>query len=55
MEAEEIVEAVVGIFIIFILIYALSDVIFTIQGTFWGILFIFASIVISVSYLISEI
>lgn len=55
MEPEGIVEAVVGIIIILILISALSDVIFSIQGRFWGILFIIASIVISVSYLISEI
>jgi hypothetical protein len=55
MELEAVFGAAVGSLVILILIYALSDIIFAVQGTLWGILFVISSIVVTISYFISEI
>lgn len=55
MDIEGVFEAVVGIFIILILMSVLSDVIFAVQGRLWGIVFIIASVALAMTYILSEI
>ena len=54
MNPEGVIEAIFGTFVIIILVYAFTDVILTLQGPLWAIIFVLASILIIISYIGGE-